>query len=46
VGNFVLYAVLHTSVAVQAVLLVAIFTFGSLAIDLARSVAGRHSQAF
>jgi hypothetical protein len=38
VGNFVLYAVFHTSVAVQAVLLVATVALLSLAVDLIRTL--------
>jgi hypothetical protein len=39
VGNFVLYAVMHTSIAVQLVLVVALVAFVSLVIDIARSLA-------
>jgi len=46
VGNFVLYAVLHTNFMVQAVLLVAIVAFGSLAIDLVRTLVQPQSRAF
>lgn len=34
VGNFVLYAILHTSVAVQATLAIAVLAFFSLVLDL------------
>ena len=43
VGNFVLYAVLHTSLVVQVVLLVAAVALVSLAIDLARTLASRQA---
>lgn len=39
VGNFVLYATLHTTIAVQLVLVVAIVALASLALDIARSIA-------
>jgi hypothetical protein len=45
VGNFVLYAVLHTTVAVQAVLLVAVLALASLALDAARSVSSGQAAA-
>ena len=45
VGNFVLYAVTHTSIAVQAVLLVAAIAFVSLAADIARSVSAGQAAA-
>ncbi len=38
VGNFVLYAVLHTTFVVQAVLLVATLALVSLALDLVRTL--------
>jgi hypothetical protein len=41
VGNFVLYAVTHTSTAVQLVLLVATVALVSLALDLVRTLFGR-----
>lgn len=46
VGNFVLYAVLHTTFVVQAVLLVATVALVSLAIDLARTLTSEHQVAY
>ncbi len=46
VGNFALSAVSNTSMAVQAVLLVAIFAMGSLALDLAKTVSTRSRYSF
>jgi hypothetical protein len=45
VGNFVLYAVTHTTFAVQAVLFVAAAALISLAADLARSVSSGQAAA-
>lgn len=45
-GNFILSAFVHTRTPVQLVILVAVFAFGSLAIDFARSLsASRTLQA-
>lgn len=41
VGNFVLYAVVHTTFAVQAVLLIAAVALISLAVDAVRAVSPR-----
>jgi type IV secretory pathway TrbF-like protein len=41
VGNFVLYAVMHTTFVVQAVLLVATIALVSLAVDAVRAVSPR-----
>ncbi|HEV7449758.1 MAG TPA: hypothetical protein VGP13_04460 [Candidatus Paceibacterota bacterium] len=46
VGNFVLYAVTHTSLPVQMVLLVAALAFVSLALDLVRTVGHRRQLAW
>jgi hypothetical protein len=43
VGNFVLAALAHTSVAVQGILLVAIVALLSLAVDLTRTLASRQA---
>ena len=43
VGNFVLYAVAHTSVAIQAVLLVATIALLSLVVDLVRTLTSRQA---
>lgn len=45
VGNFVLYAAVHTSIAVQAVLLVAAIALVSLAADIVRSVSAGRATA-
>lgn len=46
VGNFVLYAVLHTTFVVQAVLLVAIVALVSLAIDLTRTLVSERDLSY
>lgn len=45
VGNFVLYAAVHTSIAVQLVLLVAMIALVSLAADIVRSVSSGQATA-
>lgn len=45
VGNFVLYAAVHTSIAVQAALLVAAVALVSLAADVLRSVSAGQATA-
>lgn len=46
VGNFVLYAILHTSPAVQATLMVALVAFASLVLDVIPRQSRRMTQAF
>ena len=46
VGNFVLYAVLHTTFVVQAVLLVAIVALVSLAVDLVRTLTNQRQLVY
>jgi hypothetical protein len=43
VGNFVLYAALHTTIAVQLVLVVAIVALASLAVDAVRALTPRNA---
>lgn len=46
VGNFVLAALAHTNIAVQAVFLVAIVALVSLALDLVRTLATQHQPTY
>lgn len=46
VGNFVLYAVTHTTFVVQAVLLVATVALVSLALDLVRTLSSQRSPVY